>query len=1729
MPHDHSAFDLAATQPKTGRGILAQMKEAGRSLVARAKHGAGPKILSAALLAAVALTAPHEAKAQSFYTDLTYGVGKASLQAGINNHGQAAGQSNNEAALFSNGVTTLIGPSTSYAYGINDSAQIVGQYTATNGRGHAFLYSNGTFTDLGVPCPSGMNCSNGTSGAFNISSTGQVPIWSAGTGHLLVYASGTTTDLGALGNGTFVFPYSINTSGQIVGQYTNSAGQSHAFLYNNGTTTDLGTLGGTSSVALAINSSGQIAGSSTTAAGATHAFLYSGGTMTDLGTLSGGTSSVATGINDAGQVVGYSFISGVGNKGFIYSSGTMKDLASLNNGRAIPSIAGINNSGQIAFADSFQTFYVMTPATPGLVKTLGDAADISCACDPATGKPVSQVADPITTGTGNVFEKFTDYTTAGPNPLSFTRYYNSQGFSNFNNPNTSMFGPGWSSDFTQSLVLTPSGGPFTTVLAARPDGQVLSFTLNGSTWTSDTDVDYTLTNAGTTWTLKNRNDTVETYTASGNFGKLSSIELRNGYTQTVTYNQSTGLPTITDSYGSTLTFTINAFSVLTLTPPDGPILTYGFGTAGNYRILNSVSYSTTPVTSVSYLYEDTKLPFSLTGIVDENSNRFATWSYDDVTGRAKSSQRGGSLAADLTNISYDDTTGNRTVTNAFGVADTSKYSTLQGVPKVTEIDRAATSTTAAATRTFGYDTNGFLNSEKDWNGNQTTYVNNAQGNPTTINYAVGSPQAYSVTISYDPTFIRLPHQIVTPGLTSTFVYDGSGNPLSRTDLDTTTNSIPYSTNGQQRVTQWTWSSTGEMLSVQLPRTDVTAKTSFLYYPDGSLEQITDALSHLTKVTHHQARGRPTTIVDPNNVTTTLTYDGRLNLHTSTLATTGGNLVTTWTYDPANNLQSVQQPDNSKLTFGYDAAHRLNSITDLFSNTTAYTLDALGDATLIQVKNSSGTVTQQHSGVFDALGRVTSDIGGMSQTTGYTYDNMGNALTITPPAPSGAITQTFDALNRLATRVDPSPGGTTTTTYDAHNRLLSVKDANLNTTSYVYDGFGDRTQTASPDSGTTVYHFDPDRNLTQQVLPGSMTVNATFDALDRTLTTSYPSDSTLNVSRTYDQTTGHGFGVGRLTSATDQPGSTSLTYDERGNVTAESRVVTGAGTLNTSTAYDAAGNISSITYPSATLVAYTRDTMGRVTGITAKPPGAGSPSNVATSIAYEPFGPATGLTFGNGLVESRGYDLDYRPTTIAATTPTVQNLSYTYFANDSVHTITDAVSSLNTQTLGYDALDRLTSATSGTGGYGTFGWTWDKVNNVKTQVVNGTTTTFNLNPGTNQLASIVTGSTTENVASTPAGNINTLKIGGVTQETLTYNQANEMASSQTTSSSASYKYDLAGERLEKLPPGSNPILYQYGQAARELLSENDLHSGQTADYIYLNGKPIGEVNPTNGKIYFMHTDRLGTPDTVTDSTKAVVWNAFYRPFGDNGIGGVSGTLANQSIRLPGQYFDPETGYNHNGFRDYAGTLTRYVESDPIGLAGGTNTFQYAGGNPFKNIDPNGTDVGGVLVGTFYGGFSGYFGAAANPKSSFADKITGTVLGAGTGAFVGLFDPLDGVLTVGVLSGSVGAAADIITQKQMISRCEQNAVDPTEVVATGLSNFAGGLLGAYLYRGLAVAGESKWIANLYSSTMSLPYTNAWTIFGPSIQNPATPAAPQTTNASPNEPLKITIHPARKTPQP
>lgn len=119
-----------------------------------------------------------------------------------------------------------------------------------------------------------------------------------------------------------------------------------------------------------------------------------------------------------------------------------------------------------------------------------------------------------------------------------------------------------------------------------------------------------------------------------------------------------------------------------------------------------------------------------------------------------------------------------------------------------------------------------------------------------------------------------------------------------------------------------------------------------------------------------------------------------------------------------------------------------------------------------------------------------------------------------------------------------------------------------------------------------------------------------------------------------------------------------------------------------------------------------------------------------------------------------------------------------------------------------------------------------------------------------------------------------------------------------------------------------------------------------------------------QLYFIHNDHLGTPQVVTNSNQQVAWMADYLPYGK--IANEDNSSLKLFSRFPGQWLDEETGIYHNYFRDYDPSIGRYIQSDPIGLNGGINTFIYASANPLSNVDPLGLfdfRIDGGLIGHF----------------------------------------------------------------------------------------------------------------------------------------------------------------------
>jgi len=364
---------------------------------------------------------------------------------------------------------------------------------------------------------------------------------------------------------------------------------------------------------------------------------------------------------------------------------------------------------------------------------------------------------------------------------------------------------------------------------------------------------------------------------------------------------------------------------------------------------------------------------------------------------------------------------------------------------------------------------------------------------------------------------------------------------------------------------------------------------------------------------------------------------------------------------------------------------------------------------------------------------------------------------------------------------------------------------------------------------------------------------------------------------------------------------------------------------------------------------------------------------------------SGFTFGNGIADVRSFDLDYRMgklTDTGANSALVQKLTYSYDAADRVMSITDGIDASRNQSFGYDVIDRLTSAT---GIYGTLGYTYDPNGNRLSQTVGTQTSSYVYGSSSNRLTSITVGTVTTSVTTNANGNITSIPpSNSSTPATFAYNAANRLSSVSGTALAATFVYDALGQRFSKANPGSNPTIFTYAQDG-SLIEENN--NGVVTDYVYANGVPIATLAPTTGVLSFLHADRLGTPQLATDSAQASVWSTNYQPFGTTGT--INGSIT-QNVRLPGQYADAETGFNHNGFRDYMPNLGRYLESDLIGLAAGLNTYGYVRGNPLRSVDPYG------LGPPETGGYSARYAPGAivlyTPQYSFITEIPSSAYAA-----------------------------------------------------------------------------------------------------------------------------------------
>lgn len=291
-----------------------------------------------------------------------------------------------------------------------------------------------------------------------------------------------------------------------------------------------------------------------------------------------------------------------------------------------------------------------------------------------------QAGDPINLGTGNEYEDQEDYSVSGS--LRFDRYYNSNG-----SIASTQIGAQWRDNFDRSIEYQTDGtNSIATVY--RPDGKQIGFQKVNGVWTPDPDIYDTLLENDDSqgnvvgWTFFDAAaQQFENYDAPG---LLTSIQDLSGQVTTLTYSDASTptsiapapglLITVTGPKGRQLQFVYNASSQITqITLPGGGTLGYTYDTSGN---LTQVTYPDGHTRA--YKYDESGnapsgFPNLLTGIIDEDGQRYADIHYDSQ-GRAISSQLGG--VTELTHVMYN--SGSTAVTYPLGAQATIGFAVPYG-------------------------------------------------------------------------------------------------------------------------------------------------------------------------------------------------------------------------------------------------------------------------------------------------------------------------------------------------------------------------------------------------------------------------------------------------------------------------------------------------------------------------------------------------------------------------------------------------------------------------------------------------------------------------------------------------------------------------------------------------------------------------------------------------------------------------------------------------------------------------------------------------------------------------------------------------------------------------------------------------------------------------------------------------------------------------------------------
>ncbi|MDV3468423.1 RHS repeat-associated core domain-containing protein [Stenotrophomonas sp. C3(2023)] len=1145
--------------------------------------------------------------------------------------------------------------------------------------------------------------------------------------------------------------------------------------------------------------------------------------------------------------------------------------------------------------------------------------------------------------------------------LAFRRDYHSA-----NSTANSALGPGWTHQHNLRLSFdwkTPA-----TLTAA--DGSQRGISKRGDLFVLDDESGEVLHREGDDVLLLRADDVLR----FNREGLLTERRHRNGSVLAYRYNASQQLVSITDSSARSLEVTYGAGSernLITALSVDGNVLVrYGY-TEG---LLATVTYA--DGSTRRYHYENPDFPTHLTGITAEDGQRFSWYGYD-AKGRVTCSQHSPGCAdlalgtagvrleypADGSSI-VTDALGNRTVFGWTGGRT--------GVPR-----QLSSIIDDAGTQSRQYEAQGQrrLRSAVDRNGVRTRYdyAQSSTQRSTTITQADDTAHQRVTTLTYDLASNRLAH-VVRAGRRTKHLYNAALQPTRTETRDSNGVLLRASQMDYCEAASADCGYAGQLHQYTDPNGNITRWTYYgkddagcspdgdgnrgrCNYRMGDLHQSINALGQVTTNEAYDALGRVQRQRDANGVLTEFTYHPRGWLASVTVrgASAEQDRTTTLDWTPFGKLRRVTRPEGGSVTWLYNSAQQLTDVVDGAGNSISYTLDKQGNRIGESFFDPQDQLRYALGRTFNTLGLMDSSADAAGNITRYAYDPQGNLEEIADPL--GRVTRThYDALDRPDHITADATGLSAIVAMDhtADDALRSFTDPKRLVTRYAHDALGQASGLQSPDSGNAALKRDANGNVTERTDARGVTTTYRYDALDR-LTSSSGPDPALDVAYRYDVAnsgcpTEERFAVGRLSEVIHARGSTVYCHDRFGQVTRKIQTVDGHS-LQLHYAYNKDGQRIAVELPDGSRAEYQRATQGEISGITLQRPGA-QRQTLVQQVEYALFGPVTGWTYGNGRRLRRPLDASYRVQGVVDARPGGLALGYTYDAAGQLQTLHEGPAGRVLASYQYDGLGRLTQASNGKG-EPLQQYRWDGTGNRISSANDDGTLAYHYPATSHRLQSAG-----QDERSYDA-NGNTLSMGS---HRMTYNAANRMeAVYQGDTLQERYSYNHVGERILREPTDGAPVQTLYDEQGH-WVGDYAADGSPIKQAIWLDDYPVALLGPQTqaASLAYVEPDHLGTPRVVIDSERDVaIWrwplerDAFgaHAPEEDPDGDGVAYVL---NLRFPGQQYTQATGLYYNYQRDLDATTGRYVQSDPIGLAGGISTYGYVGGNPLATMDPEGLE-------------------------------------------------------------------------------------------------------------------------------------------------------------------------------